>query len=48
LTFPQGTKTYYDGSKYVGEWVNGDMGNGTYYDKNGNMTKKYVNGVKQK
>jgi hypothetical protein len=40
----QGTETYPDGSKYIGEWRNGDMWNGTYYDKNGNITYKGVNG----
>ena len=43
-----GTYTYPDGRKYVGEWKNGEKWNGTQYDKDGNITKKYVNGVKQK
>ena len=41
----QGTETYPDGSKYIGEWRNGDMWNGTSYYKNGNIKKKFVNGM---
>ena len=33
-----------DGIKYVGEWRNGDMWNGTSYYKNGNIIGKFVNG----
>ena len=44
----QGTETYPNGGKYVGELKYGKPWNGTEYDKNGNMTKKYVNGVEQK
>ena len=44
----QGTMTLPDGSKYVGEFKDGEKWNGTQYDKDGNITKKYVNGVKQK
>ena len=40
----QGTETWSDGYKYVGEWKNGDMWNGKYYDKNGNITGIFVNG----
>ena len=63
----QGTQTWSDGSKYVGEWKDGEMNgqgeittpdgeyfvgefkdsepwNGTGYDKDGNITKKFVNG----
>ena len=43
----QGTYTWYDGSKYVGEWKGGEMWNGTIYDKDGNIIKKVVNGIKQ-
>ena len=43
----QGTLTFRDGDKYVGEWKNGEKWNGTQYDKDGNITKKYVNGVRQ-
>ena len=44
----QGIMTLPDGDKYVGEFKDGKRWNGTEYDKNGNMTKKYVNGVEQK
>ena len=40
----QGTYTYSDGEKYVGKWKNGKPWNGTEYDKDGKITKKYVNG----
>jgi len=40
----QGTTTYPDRSKYVGEYKDDKRWNGTQYDKNGNITKKYVNG----
>ena len=43
----QGTFTFSWGDKYVGKWKNGEKWNGTQYDKDGNITKKYVNGVKQ-
>ena len=42
----QGTQTWPDGRKYVGEWKNGEIWNGTYYDKNGNIIYKVVSGVK--
>ena len=41
LTFP-------NGDKYVGENKDGDMWNGTYYDKDGKYKWKYVNGEKIK
>ena len=44
----QGTLTSYDGSKYVGEFKNDKEWNTKYYDKNGNIMGKIVNGVKQK
>ena len=44
----QGTLTSYDGSKYVGEFKNGKEWNTKYYDKNGNIMGKIVNGVEQK
>ena len=44
----QGTTTFPDGRKYVGEWKDGLKWNGKQYDKDGNITRKYVNGVKQK
>ena len=40
----QGTYTFPDGRKYVGEWKNGKRWNGTEYDKDGNIQYKYVNG----
>jgi len=40
----QGTYTYIDGRKYLGEWKDGKMWNGIYYDKDGNIVGKYVNG----
>ena len=40
----QGTLTWSDGRKYVGEFKNGERWNGIQYDKDGNITKKYVNG----
>ena len=40
----QGTETYPNGGKYVGSWKGGLKWNGTYYDQNGNITGKYVNG----
>ena len=43
----QGTYTFYDGGKYVGEFFNGKMWNGTKYDENGNFSYKLVNGVEQ-
>ena len=43
----QGTHTYSDGGKYVGEWKNGKEWNGTEYDKDGNIEYKVVNGVEQ-
>ena len=43
----QGTLTLPDGQKYVGDWKDRNLWNGIKYDKNGNITKKYVNGVLQ-
>ena len=40
----QGTYTWSNGEKYVGEYKNGKKWNGTGYDKNGNILYKYVNG----
>ena len=39
-----GILIYSFGGKYVGEWKNGKHWNGTWYDKNGNIQVKYVNG----
>ena len=44
----QGTLTLPDGQKYVGDWKDRNLWNGIKYDKNGNITGKWVNGVKQK
>jgi len=43
----QGTITYPDGIKYVGEFKDGELWNGIFYEKNGNIIEKWVNGVKQ-
>ena len=44
----QGTETYPNGGKYVGELKNGKPWNGTEYDKNGNIIGTVVNGKKIK
>ena len=44
----QGTFTWYNGAGSVGEWKDGKMWNGTDYDKNGKVSRKYVNGVTSK
>ena len=44
----QGTFSSKDGEKFVGEWKDDEEWNITEYDKNGNITGKWVNGVKQK
>ena len=41
-----GTRTYPVGWE-VGEYKDGVLCNGTYYDENGNIFYKYVNGVEQ-
>ena len=43
----QGTYTWSNGDKYVGEYKDEKPWNGTYYDKDGNIIGKFVNGVKQ-
>ena len=40
----QGTLTLLNGDKYEGKFKDGEKWNGTQYDKDGNITKKYVNG----
>ena len=44
----QGTFSSKDGEKFVGEWKDDKEWNITEYDKNGNITGKWVNGVKHK
>ena len=39
-----GSLTYSDGDKYEGEWKDEKPWNGTYYDKDGNIKGKFVNG----
>ena len=43
----QGTYTYKSGRKRVGEFRKGKPWNVKSYDKNGNITGRFVNGVKQ-
>ena len=38
LTYP------YNGKSIIGEWKNGETWNGIYYDKDGNIKGKVVNG----
>jgi len=40
----QGTYTSSNGEKYEGEWKDEKPWNGTYYDKDGNIKGKFVNG----
>ena len=40
----QGTFTSSNGGKYEGEWKDEKPWNGTYYDKDGNIKGKFVNG----
>ena len=40
----QGTLTVPDLGKYVGEWKNGEMWTGIFYDNNGNIDGKMLNG----
>ena len=44
----QGTTTYPNGYRSVGEWKYHYLLNGIYYDKNGNIQYKYVNGKRIK
>ena len=43
----QGTLTFLDGRKYVGEFKGGNFWNGILYDKDGKYKWKYVKGVRQ-
>ena len=40
----EGTYTFPDGQKYVGEYKDEKRWNGTLYEKDGNIESKYVNG----
>ena len=40
----QGTEITTDGSKYVGEFKDDSFLNGTFYDKEGNIKSKMLNG----
>ena len=42
----QGTYTYPHGRKNVGKWKNGKLWNGRYFDKNGKIIQRVVNGKK--
>ena len=41
----QGTEIITDGSKFVGEFKDDSFLNGTFYDKEGNIKSKMLNGV---
>ena len=43
----QGTYTFPSGEKYVAEFKDGEVWNGTGYNKDGNIISKYVNGKLQ-
>ena len=43
----QGTYTFQEGSRYEGEWKDGKPWNLTIADKNGNIIRKWDNGVEQ-
>ena len=43
----QGTYTYADGSKYVGEFKDGNPWKGNEYDKGGNVTVIYSESVRK-
>jgi len=40
----QGTSTHSNGSKFIGSWKNGKEWDLKGYNRNGNITGKYVNG----
>ena len=42
----QRTYTWSDGKKYVGEWKDGNPWLGIEYDKDGNVTAIYVEGIR--
>ena len=41
----QGTEITTDGSKFVGEFKDDSFLNGTFYDKEGNINSKMLNGI---
>ena len=41
----QGTLTFRDGDKYVGEFKDEEMWSGIFYDNNGNIEGKMLNGI---
>ncbi len=41
----QGTLTFPDGGKYVGEFKDEEMWTGKFYDNNGNIEGKMLNGI---
>jgi len=43
----QGTYTWSDGRKYVGEFKDGKRWNGIIFDKEGNIIGKWLNGKEQ-
>ena len=43
----QGTYTFVDGRKYVGEWKDGNRWLGIEYDKDGNITATYLDGTRR-
>ena len=47
LLYGQGISTLFDGRKYVGQFKDGKRWNGTIYDKEGNITGKWLNGKEQ-
>ena len=44
----QGTYTFSDGRKYEGKWKYGEMWTGIFYDNNGNIEGKMLNGKQDK
>ena len=42
--YGQGTETWFNGDKYVGEWKVGGMWTGKEYDVNGNITRLWKEG----
>ena len=42
----QGTYTFADGKQYVGEWKDGNRWLGIEYDKDGNVTAIYLEGIR--